>query len=125
MVFINLLRYCLKLLKKESIIIFTEENDLELDQRSNKDTTKINDWNSTYNTTIIYNPVHDNQSTTQRKTAKYGNHTLNIKKTTEHIATMFAMMIFGIAFSSVVLLAYITVSIVDHRRKKVLREYTM
>ena len=103
--------------------IFTEKNYPE--PRSNKDSTKINGWNSNYNITSIYYPEHDKQSTTHPKTEKYANHTLNIKKTTEGTATMFAMLMFGIAFSSVVLLAYITVSIVDRRRKKVLGEYTI
>ena len=86
--------------------IFTEENGPELDQRSNKDSTKINGLNSTYNTTIIYYPVRDKRSTTLSKTMKYANNTLNIKKTIEGTASMFAMLMFGIAFSSVVFLAY-------------------
>ena len=114
-VLINHLRYDLNLLKNQrmtfqylSVVllnIFTEENGPELYQRSNKDST--NSLNSTYNTTIIYYPVRDERSTTLSKTMKYANNTFNIKKTIEGTASMLAMLIFSIAFSSVFLLAYV------------------
>lgn len=67
----------------------------------------------------------DGQSTSNPKKTKNANPTLNSQKTMENNATLFALLIFGMSICVLVLLAYMTVAIVDKHRKKNLGEYTV
>mmetsp|Transcript_43439 Transcript_43439/g.69512 ORF Transcript_43439/g.69512 Transcript_43439/m.69512 type:complete len:129 (-) Transcript_43439:6-392(-) len=98
-----------------------KKNNTKHGKGGTESTTYINGWKTT-DTNNTYDQKPDTTGIINVSENKNDNHMLSSRNEMESTAIMYAMLIFGLSISGVLFLAFITVSIVDNRRKKQLGE---